>query len=246
MQLEEFAEGNSILHRLDPRIKFLTLLPFIIVIALMKGLKGPFLGFCFSIILVIIGKLNFKKLLDRMLIVNAFVFFLWLCLPFSYPGNKFFHIGPLTATKEGILYTLSITFKTNGIVLATIAILGTSNIFSLAHALIHLKIPNKLIYLFFFCYRYITVFYEEYTKLKNAMVIKCFKPRTDIHTYRSYAYLVGMLLIRSYERSKRIYNAMLCRSFQGKFPLISHFRFSSSDLIFAITMVITVVTLLLI
>ena len=111
MQLEEFAEGNSILHRLDPRIKFLTLLPFIIVIALMKGLKGPFLGFCFSIILVIIGKLNFKKLLDRMLIVNVFVFFLWLCLPFSYPGNKFFHIGSLTAKAVIMQHTTIIAHR---------------------------------------------------------------------------------------------------------------------------------------
>ena len=49
-------------------------------------------------------------------------------------------------------------------------------------------------HLFFFSFRYIHVSHSEYHRLDNAMKIRSFKPRTDIHTYRSYAYLVGMLL----------------------------------------------------
>ncbi|MGQ9570622.1 MAG: cobalt ECF transporter T component CbiQ [Thermodesulfovibrionales bacterium] len=232
MHLEEFAEGNSFLHRLDPRVKFITAIPYIFVIAVMKGINGPFLALMISLLMIVLSRISFKKLIGRLIVINTFILVLWIFLPFSYPGDAVFYIGSLKATREGLLYTLSITLKANAIVLATIAILGTSEIFSLAHALVHLKVPNKLVHLFFFFYRYISVLHEEYTRLKNAMMIRCFKPKTNMHTYKTYAYLIGMLIVKSYDRSRRIYNAMLCRGFTGKFPIISHFEFKKSDLFF--------------
>ena len=63
------------------------------------------------------------------------------------------------------------------------------------------------------------------------MKVRAFHPRTDLHTYRSYAYLVGMLLLRSYERSRRIYQAMLLRGFRGTFWTLHHFRAGRSDFV---------------
>jgi cobalt/nickel transport system permease protein len=242
MHLEEFAEGNSFLHRLDPRIKFISVIPYIFVIAFIQGTRGPFLALIVSLSMIVLSRINFKKVIGRIIVVNTFILFLWIFVPFSYPGEDVLNVGPLKATYEGFLYTLSITLKANAIVLATIAIFGTSEVFSLAHALVHLKIPNKLIHLFFFFYRYISVLHEEYTRLKNAMIIRCFRPKTNMHTYRSYAYLIGMLIVKSYDRSRRIYNAMICRGFSGRFPIVSHFEFKSVDLFFGILIgVITVI-----
>jgi len=246
MHLEEFAEGSSFLHRLDPRVKFLAIIPYVLVIAIMHGQEGPFAALLASTLLTALARLDMRKLLSRLVAVNVFVFLLWVFIPFSYPGETVFQLGPLTATREGILYVLSITLKTNAIVLATIAILGTSEIFSLAHALIHLKVPDKLVHLFFFFYRYITVLHEEYSRLKNAMLIRCFKAGTNMHTYRTYAYLVGMLIVRSYERSQRIYQAMLCRGFKGRFPVASHFRLRKGDVVFGLSMAVVTVMLAII
>lgn len=246
MHLEEFAEGTSVFHRLDPRVKIVTLLPYIIVIAVMHGVTYPAFAFFVSAILILITRINIKKLLSRLGVVNIFILILWLFLPFSYPGSAVFAIGPLTATEEGFLFALSITLKANAIVLATIAFLGTSEVFSLAHALVHLRVPNKLVYLFFFFYRYITVLHDEYTTLRRAITIRAFKPRTTIHTYKTYAYLVGMLIVKSYDRSQRIYSAMLCRGFTGKFPIIMHFHTHSRDYIFSfILLSITIIMVVL-
>ncbi|MDI6890137.1 MAG: cobalt ECF transporter T component CbiQ [Thermodesulfovibrionales bacterium] len=236
MHLEEFAEGNSFFHRLDPRVKFITIMPYIFVIAIMQGTKGPLLALIISLLIVAFTRISVKKLIGRLIVVNTFIFILWIFLPFSYPGDAVFHIGPLEATHEGFLYVLSITLKANAIVLATIAILGTSEVFSLAHALVHLKVPDKLVHLFFFFYRYISVLHEEYERLENAMAIRAFKAKTNMHTYRTYAYLVGMLIIRSYDRSQRIYKAMLCRGFKGKFRVMSHFELKRGDVVFGLLM----------
>lgn len=243
MHLEEFAEGNSFLHRLDPRVKFINIIPYITVVAFMQGLKGPILALFVSSTLIAMSKISLKKLIGRIAVVNSFILILWIFIPFSYPGETIFQIGPFSATSEGLLYTLSITLKANAIVLATIAILGTSEVFSLAHALIHLKIPNKLVQLFFFFYRYISVLHEEYTRLRNAMLVRCFRPKTNLHTYKTFAYLVGMLLVKSYDRSQRVYNAMLCRGFTGKFPIICHFELKKSDIFFGLF--ICVITIIL-
>lgn len=246
MHLEEFSEGKSFFHRLDPRVKILTFIPYAMVIAIAKSIIVPATAFALSLAMAMLADLNSKKLLDRIVVVNIFVLMLWIFIPFSYPGEEFFSIGPLTASKQGFLYVLSIAMKTNAIVLATISILGTSGIFSLAHAFIHLKVPDKLVYLFFFFYRYISVLHEEYLRVRRSMVIRSFKAGINIHTYKSYAYLVGMLLVNSYERSQRLYNAMLCRGFKGQFPVMNHFRLRKSDFAFGLLMAIVTVILILI
>ena len=236
MHLEEFAEGNSFLHRLDPRVKLITFIPYVFTIALMRDINGPLAGLFISASMITFAGIGFRKLLGRLVVINTFIFMLWIFLPVSYPGQPVFSIFSLTATREGFLYTFSITLKANAIFLATIAILGTSEVNSLAHALVHFKIPDKLVHLFFFFYRYISVLHEEYGRLRNAMAIRSFRPGTNIHTYRTYGYLVGMLIVKSYERSQRIVKAMLCRGFNGKFHVISHFRLKKGDTLFGLIM----------
>ncbi|MFA4915251.1 MAG: cobalt ECF transporter T component CbiQ [Syntrophales bacterium] len=236
MHLEEFAEGGSFLHRIDPRVKFIAFVPYVFTIALMHAINGPLAGLLISALMIIVAEIDFRKLISRLVVINSFIFVLWVFLPFSYPGQTVFSSFSLTATREGILYALSITLKANAIFLATIAILGTSEVNALAHALVHFKIPDKLVHLFFFFYRYISVLHEEYRKLKNAMAIRSFRPGTNVHTYRTYGYLVGMLLVRSYERSQRIHRAMLCRGANGKFHIMSHFRLKKADILFGLTM----------
>lgn len=236
MHFEEFAEGSSFFHRLDPRVKIMTFLPYVFVIALMEGVLYPAYALFLSTCMIVIARIDVRKLLSRIAGVNIFVLFIWLFLPFSYPGQTAFNLGPLTATREGMLFSAAITLKANAIVLATIALPGTSAVFSLAHALVHLRVPDKLVHLFFFFYRYVSVLHDDYSKLKRALQVRAFTPKTDIHTYKTYAYLVGMLIVRSYDRSRRIYQAMLCRGFAGRFPIISHFQLHRRDYLFGICM----------
>jgi cobalt/nickel transport system permease protein len=72
--------------------------------------------------------------------------------------------------------------------------------------------------------------------MRRAITIRSFQAKTNLHTYRTYAYLVGMLLVRSFDHSQRIYKAMLCRGFTGNFPIISHFELKRRDIIFGILM----------
>jgi cobalt/nickel transport system permease protein len=95
-----------------------------------------------------------------------------------------------------------------------------------------LKIPDKLSHLLLFTYRYIHVFEREYQRLVQAMKIRGFVPRTDLHTYRSYGYLAAMLLVRSFDRAERVFQAMLCRGFNGTFYSLRTFSWQRRDHLF--------------
>ena len=229
---EQFSTGHSIVHNLDPRVKIIGAIIFSVVVAVATNLSALLPALGISVFLIILSKLSIKKVLYRLLLVNGLIIFLWVLLPFTYKGESLFTIGPLVGTKEGVLYASQITVKCNAILLVMIALLSSTPIFTLGHAMGRLYFPNKIIHLFLFTYRYIHVIFQEYNRLINAMKIRGFIPRTNLHTYRSYAYLVGMLLVRSYDRAERIYTAMLCRGFHGKYYSLKRFTIKKGDILY--------------
>ena len=243
MVAEEFSSGNSLIHDLDPRIKIIAATLFSTTVAVADRTEVLLLALLFSTCCVILANLSLSKVARRLLLVNGFILFLWLFLPFTYPGRTLFSVGPLDATAEGIRYALSITIKSNTIILACIALLGTASIFTLVHALRHLYVPDKLVQLLFFSYRYIHVIYLEYLRLLNAMKVRCFRPGSDLRTYKAYAHLVGMMLLKSYDRSERVYDAMLCRGFKGQFWILDHFALKRVDVILFIIMLLSIAAL---
>lgn len=229
MEIEEFALGDSFIHKMDPRAKIVAALVFSVVVALSQSLHGVAVAMIFPAVLIALSGIGLKKVALRLAVVNAFIVFLWLFLPFTVPGEVVFSWGPLNVHREGLLQALLITLKSNAILLTVMVLLGTSPIFSLVHALSHMWVPDKLVHLFFFCFRYIHVIHEEYHRLAHAIKIRGFKPGTNMHTYRTYAYLVGMLMVRSFDRSSRILAAMKCRGFRDKFYILHHYEMKNYD-----------------
>ncbi|GAB5047429.1 cobalt ECF transporter T component CbiQ [Thermodesulfovibrio sp. TK110] len=243
MHLEEFSEGNSFLHKADPRLKIIVFSIFSILCATATGLKTPSLFLIYSVFSIFIARLRIRPFFSRLSVANFFILFIWIFVPISYPGNPYISFVGLKISHEGLLYALSITLKANAIIIATITLLSTSSINALAHAMLHLKAPKKLVTVFFLFYRYITVIHDEYLKIKRAVIARGFVPKTSIHTYRTYAYIVGGMLIKSYERAEEIYKAMLCRGFQGYFPLFEHFHMRKIDVIFSIVSIFVFILL---
>ncbi len=246
MNIEEFALGDSFVHNLDPRVKIVSAFVFSTVVALNHWISAAAVAVVFPVSLIVAARIDIRRVLSRLAVVNSFIVFLWFFLPFTFPGEVIWSLGPLEIHREGLLYALLITLKSNAIILMVIALLGTSPVFNLVHALSHMGFPDKLVHIFFFCFRYIHVIHEEYHRLVKAMKIRGFQPRSNIHTYRAYAYLVGMILVRSFDRSKRILAAMKCRGFNGKFYILHHYEMKKCDYFVAISSVMISVALLVV
>ena len=77
--------------------------------------------------------------------------------------------------------------------------------------------------------RYISVLEDEYVRIRRAMKARAFVARSNVHTWRTFGWLVGMLLVRSFERSRRVSNAMRCRGFNGSFTFHSESQWRILD-----------------
>jgi cobalt/nickel transport system permease protein len=228
---EGFRHEESLFHRIDPRVKILWVCLFSVVVAVSQRFVVLVFALVLSLGLVLMARVAMGRLTRRLLPVNLFVLFLWFFLPFTVGGHPVFSVGPLAATREGLLYAMQISLKSNAIVIAMVALTASTSILTLGHALHALKVPEKIVYLFFFAYRYVFVIHQEYLRLLDAVKVRGFKAGTNIHTYKTFAYLVGMLLVRSAERAERVHKAMLCRGFRGRFYSLEAFSFTAIDIL---------------
>lgn len=230
-----FTEGNSFIHRRDPRVKILIALLFSLLFATTGYFLVLNLGVIIALIMIWFARLPRRPLLQRLLTLNLFNILIFLVLPFSISGAGW-QFGSLQISQTGLWQAIEITVKTNTILLWLTVLLSTVETVILAHALRDFHVPDKLILLLLFTLRYIEVLHQEYVRLRQAMLIRAFRPQMNCHTYRSIAYLVGMLLIKSFDRSERMMAAMKCRGFHGKFLLLHDFHLNYADLSFGALM----------
>jgi cobalt/nickel transport system permease protein len=84
-----------------------------------------------------------------------------------------------------------------------------------------------------FTVRYLDLLHHEYERLRRAMRARGFRPGPNAHTLRTLGHLVGMLLVRAFDRSERVLAAMKCRGFRGRFPALHEMSWSRTDARFA-------------
>ncbi|MBE7560809.1 cobalt ECF transporter T component CbiQ [bacterium] len=228
MSCETFAEGRSFLHRADPRGKLLAAAAFAFTVALCDRFPVLWAALAFALVLLLCARLPLGKLLGRLAVVNVFIVILWLLLPLTGGGEKVYWGGP-DLSLPGLQLAGRITLKANAIVCALIALATTSTVNALGRGLEGLRVPEKLVHLLLFTYRYIDVLAEERARLGTAMKARGFVPRLDRATLAAYGWLVGMLLVRGYDRSVRVHQAMLCRGFRQRFYTLTEFEWKTAD-----------------
>lgn len=230
---ETFADGTSPLHRCDPRLRVLSVICYAFLLAVSRDLATLVAGLLAAVVMILIARLPPGRVVSRLLMLNVFNLLLFAMLPFTYEGHPLFSAGPFTGSVEGFALALQITLKSNAIVLAFIALVATMSIAVLGHTLNWLHFPEKLVYLLLIAYRYIFVLEQEYHRLTIAARVRGFHAGTNLHSCKTIAYLFGMLLVRAIARADRVYYAMLCRGFKGRFYCIHEFTFRGVDALWA-------------
>lgn len=243
MACEPFRAARSLIRCADARIKLLSAAGFSIVVACTKNLEAAVLALLTGICMVTLAGLPAGQLLSRAATVNLFILAIWCIIPFTTPGHAIINIWILNPSREGLMQALFITLRCNAILFVNLALLSTSSPFSLAYALLALRVHPKLVHLFLFSWRYLHVLDREYKRAQILLKIRGFDPGTDLHTYKTYAYLVGILLIKGYDRANRVYHAMLCRGFDGTFRSSHRLHLDSRDMVLGVTMFVLITML---
>ena len=231
---EPFAFGSSWMHNIDPRLRVIGATVYALIVAISYDFGALSAALIFSLIMAISARLDFRVALGRFLAPMAFLLLLWVVLPWSYEGEVLTALGPVSITRPGITLCGQISLKTLSLLMAFMALIATMTVDTLGHTLSRVGLPDKMIHLILITYRYIFVLEQEYQRLVRAMKIRNFHPRTNLHSYRTYAYLVGMLFVRASERARRVHNAMVCRGFCGRFVSLRRYPPNSRNRIFCL------------
>lgn len=237
---EPFSQGKTFLHRTAPQVKIILTFLLLFCIASLNTLHAGLMGLGFCFILLALSKPPLSPLIHRVILVNVFVLLIWLFLPLTFQGNILFTIGPLSFKEEGVQKAFLITIKANSILFGFISLFLTTPIFENANGMSRLKVPQKLISIFLLTLRYNTLIINEFQRIQQALKLKGFKPGSTFFTYKVYSQFLSILFIRAYDRSDRIYQAMLCRGYQGNFNSNPNGYFKVSALLLTITIFVVI------
>lgn len=213
---------SSPLHLLDPRVKLVFLVLWVLTVNLVPGHRWPgFLGlFVFLLAASHFAHLGVFFCLKRSLVALPFVLAA-VAIPFVTPGREVALVPLLgwSVTSEGLarfIITLARFFLA---VQAAILVVAVTPPADLLWALRALRLPGVLVSVIGLMHRYIYVIGEEAHRMRRARLARSpagiGRNPGLVWRGRVTGQMIGSLFHRSLGRSERIYRAMLSRGYDG-------------------------------
>lgn len=226
--MEPGFENSSPLAGIAPETLLLAAGGAAVCVSLLHSYATLCASLLLALLLVIIRRPPLASFLKAFFAANFFVLFLWATLPLTVPGEPLASVGFLVLSREGAALALSATFRCNAILLCFLALVSDLSLAQIGCSLERLRVPPKLVFLFLFTCRYIHVIGDEWRRLQTAARLRGFVPKTSMHTYRTIGNMLGLTVINSLARARRVYEAMLLRGFNGNFHTLAELRGASA------------------
>jgi cobalt/nickel transport system permease protein len=93
--------------------------------------------------------------------------------------------------------------------------------------------------------RYLHVFRHEARRMSSGMRVRGFRKSTNLTTLRAVGNFIGMLFVRSFERTERVFDAMRARGYRGRFPEPAERRLRIRDLLLTACWLVIGLTLII-
>jgi cobalt/nickel transport system permease protein len=228
LDLDRYLARDSPLHDADARLKFLLTVTGILATSLLPvgSWAALGLGWLSLAVLSTIARLGPLRLARSAFFALPFMLAA-LPLVFTRTGDPMgaFDLGPLhlDVSGQGLREFATIALKSWISVQAALLLSFTTPFADLIEALRRLRLPRLMVAIIGFMYRYLAVLTDEATRLVRARASRSatLPGRRSGGPVRWRAKvvggMVGSLFLRSYERSERVYAAMLARGFEGEF-----------------------------
>jgi cobalt/nickel transport system permease protein len=223
---DRYESGSSIIHHLEPRVKVVVTVLFIISNVLLPDGAWLAFGLAWGMVLAVnlLAGLPWHYALKRSFIALPFALAAVTAI-FSLPGPEVFSFGVgswrVAATGPGLTRFAGIVVRSWLSVQMAILLTATTQFPDMMHALRHLRAPSLLVAVVSFMYRYLFVLADEAMRLLRAREARSARQPggggggSVWWRARVAGNMVGQLFLRSYERSDRVYNAMLARGYRG-------------------------------
>jgi cobalt/nickel transport system permease protein len=220
---ERYQSGESFLHRLDPRVKVVATLLIIVGIVVTPERAWPAYPLLWTVLaaMAALSKLGVWRLARLGGVALPFALAA-ITLLFTIPGKPIVIAPGITISDAGLARFISILLKSWLATQAALLLSMTTHFTDLLWAWHRLRIPPTLVTIIAFMYRYLFTLREEAESLirgrqsRSASVPGQKSGGRIVWRAQVAGGMVGNLFLRSYERSERVYAAMLARGYDGQ------------------------------
>ncbi len=227
--LDPYRSRHSLVHRFDPRLKLVLVVAFILTCTLLPVGAWPIYILLFAAVFstIVLSELGVGYVLRRSVLALPFVLAA-LPLILTIPGKVLFSlpVGPwvISPTFPGLERFISIAIKSWLSVQAAIVLASSTPFPELLVAMRAVGVPRLLVSIYGLMWRYLFVLVDEAVRLIRARSSRSGQSeqpgaRTGGHlTWRARVTggMAGNLFLRGFERSDRIYMAMVSRGYDGE------------------------------
>jgi cobalt/nickel transport system permease protein len=231
--LDPYQQISSPVHDLDGRAKFVLAVTFILITSLTPVAAWPVYILLYALVLSIeiLSGLRIADVLKRSLLVAPFILAAFPVI-FTYGEKSLLSFSishwELIAHQEGLARFSSVAIKSWLSVQAAIVLVSTTSFPELLQAMRAVGIPRLLVAMFALMWRYLFVLADEAMRLMRARASRSgHSTETRQRTGGSIAWrarisggMAGNLFLRAFDRSERIYTAMLSRGYDGEVRLL--------------------------
>jgi len=215
---ETYVEADSSLHSWTPRLKLLSLILLMFAFATVKHLVLLLPMVCVVMALYSASRLPLTYLLRRLRYPGLFILMVVLVLPFTSGDTVLAQWGPLALRQEGLVMMVLVICRFVSILTLGFVLLGSTPFLTLLRAMRSLGLPTLIADMTLLTYRYLFETADMLATMQRSMRLRGFGRRrrwfrVESRTLAQLSGLLGTLLIRSYERSERVYKAMQLRGY---------------------------------
>lgn len=209
--LEQLSGGDTFIHRIHPTAKLLTSAVFIItVVSFDRYAFGRLVPYVFyPALLMAFSETPYSMLLKRFLIALPFCLFAGIT-NVIFDRNLAFTIFGM-AVSYGVISFLTILLRAYLCVMAVLILVSVTPFSELSKEMRRVRIPDIFVVMFEMTYRYIGVLFDEAHSMYIAYSLRSAGAKGI--EMRDMGSFVGQLLLRSFDRADRVYNAMKCRGY---------------------------------
>ena len=221
----QYYPAKSILHRLDPRVKFVGTIAFLISLFVADSLWGYLLATAFLAVVIVLSKVPVKFMMKGLKPL-FFIFILTVAFNlFLVPGKVVVQIWILKITEEGIRQAIKIGIRliylvmgSSVMTLTTTPNQLTDGLEKLMRPLNKIKVPvHEIAMMMSIALRFIPILMEETDKIMKAQIARGadFESGNLIKKAKNLIPLLVPLFISAFRRADDLAMAMEARCYHG-------------------------------
>lgn len=221
----QYFPGNTIIHKLDPRIKILITLIFIITLFFIDSFTPYLFVIAFILTSIFLSKVPLKYILKGLKPLFIIILITFLINAMLTPGELIFSIGPISITVEGLRQATFMALRLIFLVVGTSLLTLTTSPISLTDGIEKLLNPFKkiglpaheLAMMMTIALRFIPTLLEETDKIMKAQMARGadFESGNIMKRAKSLIPLLVPLFISAFRRADELAMAMEARGYRG-------------------------------